>query len=60
MWVFKVKGQTYYVHHARFENVSFETKETPDNPSTKGALKIKGFYEQEINNGQVTGVVRQW
>jgi len=58
MWVFKVKGQTYYVHHARFEQVSFETKETPDNPSTKGSLKFKGFYTQEIKDGEVTGIVK--
>lgn len=41
MWVLKVKGNTYYVEHVDFDNVSFSTKETPDNPSTKGSLKFK-------------------
>lgn len=41
MWVLKVKGKTHYVNHVDFENVSFSTKETPDNPSTKGSLKFK-------------------
>lgn len=40
MWVLKTKGHTYYINH--FEcNVPFSTKETPDNPHTKGSLKIK-------------------
>jgi hypothetical protein len=42
MWVLKIKGQTYYVKHVRFSNVSFETKESPLNDHTKGSLKIKG------------------
>lgn len=59
MWVFKVDGQTYYVNHAEFQNVSFETKETPNNPHTKGALKVKGFYEQRVENGRMIGTVTQ-
>ena len=40
MRVIKTKGETYYVKH--FEsNAPFSTKETPDNPHTKGSLKIK-------------------
>lgn len=42
MWVLKIKGQTYNVKHVVFRNVSFRTKETPDNPHTKGSLLIKG------------------
>jgi hypothetical protein len=45
MWVVKSKGETYYVHHVDFENVSFSTKETPDNPHTKGSLKFKAILE---------------
>lgn len=58
-WVFKVDGRTYYVHHAHFENVTFETKETPDNPHTKGSLKVKGFYEQKVEDGKMIGIVKQ-
>lgn len=41
MWVLKFDGQTEYVDHVDFQDVSFSTKETPDNPKTKGALKFK-------------------
>ena len=43
MWVIKAKGETYYVDHVDMESgISFSTKETPDNPHTKGSLKFKG------------------
>lgn len=43
MWVIKCRGDTYYVHHVDVSpGVGFSTKETPDNPSTKGSIKIKG------------------
>lgn len=42
MWVLKIRGQTYYINHVKFNNVSFETKETPQSVHTKGSLKIKG------------------
>lgn len=39
MWVLKHKGKTYYVDHVDFEEgIGFSTKETPDNPHTKGRL----------------------
>lgn len=41
-WIIKVKGQTFYVHHLN-SNVGFTTKETPDNPHTKGSLQFKGI-----------------
>lgn len=41
MWVIKIKGETFYVDHVEFKGVSFSTKETPDNPHTKGSLKFK-------------------
>lgn len=40
MWTLKTKGQTYYVAHVEC-NVPWSTKETPDNPSTKGSIKVK-------------------
>jgi hypothetical protein len=43
MWVIKHKGSSYYVHHVDvLPGVGFSTKETPDNPHTKGSIKIKG------------------
>jgi hypothetical protein len=40
MWVLKFHGETYYVNHVEC-NVPWSTKETPDNPSTKGSIKVK-------------------
>ena len=40
MWVLKTKGESYYVNHVDC-NVPWSTKETPDNPSTKGSIKVK-------------------
>ena len=40
MWVIKTKGETYYVKHLDAD-CPWTTKETPDNPSTKGSLKFK-------------------
>ena len=40
MWVLKTKGKTIYINHVTCL-VPWSTKETPDNPSTKGSIKIK-------------------
>ncbi len=40
MWIVKAKGQTFYVNHVDC-NTPWTTRETPDNPSTKGAIRIK-------------------
>lgn len=40
MWVLKTKGETHYVNHVDC-NVPWSTKETPDNPHTKGAIRVK-------------------
>lgn len=40
MWVIKARGETFYVNHVDC-NVPWSTKETPDNPSTKGSIKVK-------------------
>jgi hypothetical protein len=50
MWVIKAKGETHYVHHVDVEpSVGFSTKETPDNPHTKGAIKFKGKLSISVN-----------
>ena len=40
MWVLKFHGETYYVNHVDAQ-VPWSTKETPDNPHTKGSIKFK-------------------
>lgn len=40
MWVLKTHGETFYVKHVDCK-LPWSTKETPDNPHTKGSLKIK-------------------
>lgn len=40
MWAVKAHGVTFYVNHVTAE-IPWSTKETPDNPSTKGSLKFK-------------------
>lgn len=40
MWVLKTHGETFYVNHVDC-TIPWSTKETPDNPSTKGSLKFK-------------------
>ena len=40
MWVLKTHGETFYVNHVDCQ-LPWSTKETPDNPSTKGSIKIK-------------------
>ena len=56
-WILKVKGETHYVHHVEIApGVGFSTKETPDNPHTKGALKIKGHLTLiETPEGKIEG-----
>lgn len=40
MWVLKTGGETYYVHHVE-STIGFSTKETPDNPHTKGSIRFR-------------------
>ena len=40
MWVLKFHGETYYVNHVDSQ-LPWSTKETPNNPSTKGSIKFK-------------------
>lgn len=54
MWVIKVKGNTYYVDHVDIDSgVGFSTKETPDNPHTKGSLKFKGKLEIKMGVARI-------
>jgi hypothetical protein len=50
MWVVKAKGETHYVNHVEAD-APWSTKETPDNPHTKGSLKFKNV-NLEIANGE--------
>ena len=40
MWVIRAKGQSYYVNHVT-ANIPWSTKESVNNPITKGAIKFK-------------------
>ena len=40
MWVLKTQGESFYVNHVDCE-IPWSTKETPDNPHTKGSIKVK-------------------
>ena len=53
-WVVKVKGQTFYVNHVT-STAAWSTKETPDNSSTKGAIKFKhaNITIDELNNAYI-------
>jgi len=53
MWVLKTHGKTYYVNHVDCQ-VPWSTKETPDNPSTKGSLKIKDCLLTINDNNEAT------
>ena len=58
-WILKVKGETFYVNHVTIKpNVGFSTKETPENPHTKGALKMKGRLNIFVDkNGKTEGII---
>lgn len=51
MWVLKTKGETYYVKHVN-ALVGWTTKETPDNPHTKGSLKFKNVNVSIDDNNE--------
>ena len=40
MWIVKAKGQTFYVNHVE-SHAAWTTRETPDHPATKGAIRFK-------------------
>ena len=51
MWVLKFHGETYYVNHVEC-NIPWSTKETPDNPHTKGSIKVKDCLLQIDENNE--------
>ena len=54
MWTIKHKGLTHYIDHIDvMPGVGFSTKESPDNPHTKGSLKIKGKLRIEEIEGKI-------
>jgi hypothetical protein len=59
MWTLKHRGETHYVNHMDvLPGIGFSTKETPDNPHTKGSLKIKGRLKiEEDSEGQIVATV---
>lgn len=57
MWVLKTKGNSYYVNHVDCKK-SWSTKETPDNPSTKGALKIRKCFLKIDNDNNA--IIEDW
>ncbi len=58
MWVVKCRGDTYYVHHVDVSpGVGFSTKETPDNPHTKGSIKFKANLMIEENNNIINAKI---
>jgi hypothetical protein len=60
MWVIKSKGESYYVHHVDVDKgVGFSTKETPDNPHTKGSIKFKGTLHIVTENDFVIAKITQ-
>lgn len=58
MWVLKSKGQTHYVNHVEFsEGIGFKTKETPDNPATRGSIQIKGKLKIVEEEEKIIGTI---
>ena len=50
-WVLKCKGESWYLNHVEC-NVPWSTKETPDNPHTKGSIKVKDCLLQIDENNE--------
>jgi hypothetical protein len=40
MWIVKAKGTSFYVHHVE-SRATWTTRETPDHPATKGAIRFR-------------------
>ena len=53
MWVLKFHGETLYVNHVDCQ-LPWSTKETPDNPSTKGSIKVKNALLRVNDNNEAT------
>jgi len=58
MWVVKCRGDTYYVHHVDVSpGVGFSTKETPNNPHTKGSIKFKANLNISVEQNKTTAKI---
>ena len=59
MWVLKTQGESLYVNHVD-SSVPWSTKETPDNPHTKGSIKVKNVLLQidENNNARISKLTK--
>ncbi len=53
MWVLKTQGETFYVNHVDC-SIPWSTKETLDNPHTKGSIKVKDCLLQIGNDNCAT------
>lgn len=60
MWVLKTKGESYYVNHVEC-SIPWSTKETPDNPSTKGSIRVKNCHLtiDEDNNATLSPLTQE-
>ena len=58
MWVVKCRGDTHYVDHVDVSpGIGFSTKETPDNPHTKGRIKFKGRLSISVEENKTTAKI---
>ena len=58
MWVVKCRGDTHYVDHVDVSpGIGFSTKETPNNPHTKGSIKFKGRLSICVDNNKTTAKI---
>ena len=55
MWTLKAKGRSYYLNHIDCQ-APWTTRETPDNPSTKGSLRIRrgNIYISSEGKAEIT------
>jgi hypothetical protein len=58
MWVLKTHGESFYVNHVNCE-IPWTTKETVDNPHTKGSIKVKDCLlkiDSETNEATISKI----
>lgn len=53
MWIIKVKGSSYYVTHVE-SMAKWTTRETPDHPATKGAIRFRNCQVSISADGVAT------
>lgn len=57
-WVIKARGQTHYVWHVE-ARVGFSTKETPENPHTKGSIQFRGHLTLHEVEGRLHALITE-